>query len=234
MLIENLTWQEFERALSKTKTIIIPIGPLEQHGPHLPLGTDFIHPYEIAKRVAEKIDVFVHPPIPLGGVNKGRYFPGSINIHGEILENLVSDICKNLIRHGINKILFLSGHSSSFQTPYIIKSLEKIFKEYQVKVFHLVDAHCSENVKDKIIETQGDKHAGESETSMMLELREDLVKTNKLSKEFPPIEKVEKDVKNARKYWKTGVCGDATKATKQKGEKLIEEQIKYIVNLLTD
>jgi len=234
MLMENMTWPEFEEKVKEIKTVIIPLGPMEQHGPHMPLGSDFIRPYELVKLVAEKVPVFVYPVLPIGGVDKGRYFPGSIPISGDVLTGLIYDISKWLVVHGIKKIFVLSGHNGSTHNKYIEKALADISEEFKVKAEYLKMMTIRESVQDGVIETEVDKHAGEKETSEMLFLNKELVHMDKADKEWADGDKILADLKNARKIWRTGIHGDATKATVEKGKVLIESEIEQIIKAIKE
>jgi len=235
MLIENLTWPEFQEALKKTKRAIIPIGPIEQHGPHLPLGCDYIQPFEFAKKVAEKTDVFVLPAIPLGACRSTVNYPGTIPVSPDTVTNIVVDLSESLITQGIKKIVIFMGHSGSTHMPAIDKAVETIKQKYPD--FDIISTKFSyhyKEIRDKVIETEKDKHAGEEETSRMLAMRPELVKMDKAVEDQPPEEMTQEQIDDPLKYWKFGVNGDATKATKEKGKQLLDKAVENVVKLLEE
>lgn len=228
MLIENITWQEFEKNLKKTKGAIIPIGPIEEHGPHLPLSSDFLQPYETAKLVAKKINVFVLPPLPLGVCKSTANFVGTISISTKLLTSIIKELCLKLAQYGIRKILILNGHSGSLHLPAVEKAVKKIKKIYPKLKINSVNFNKTYiQIKDQVVEDKQDGHSGEAETSRLMYLKGDLVKKDKLVCEHPDIPDKFDDI---RKYMKTGVRGDATKASYKKGKILINQTIKYIIN----
>ena len=233
MLLENLTWPEFQEKAQTVKRAIIPVGPIEEHGPHLPLGTDFIQPYEFAKKVAEKIDVFVLPPIPLGVCWSANNFPGTIAITEKTMTAVIEDLLEGLIKNKLEKILVFNGHSGSRHLPAIALAFKKMKKKYpKVKMWSLNFHDTYEEVIPEIIETKGDSHSGEIETSRFLALKPELVHKDKLVGEKAPEFKTEEQLKDPQKYWETGVNGDATKASLAKGEKLIERGVEMVCELL--
>lgn len=88
MLLENITMADFKKGLKKTKTIIIPFGTIEEHGSRLPLSTDTIQVYEVVKKVAEKMPVFVAPPLHYGVLTSTKNHAGSISISANSLRML--------------------------------------------------------------------------------------------------------------------------------------------------
>ncbi len=104
MLMSQLTMPEFEAALAKTTTVIIPFGSLEEHGPHLPLGTDTLHALEVAERAARLYPLLVAPPVPYGLCRSTSEHPGTISISGNTLKSLTLDIGRELYRQGCRQI----------------------------------------------------------------------------------------------------------------------------------
>jgi len=109
-LFEQMSWKEIESAQKKTRTVVIPLSLLEEHGPHLPVSVDYLRAYEIAKRV--KKNFFLLPPIIIG--NTGKYsfaFPGTISISEKTLKRLIVEMCESLHFTGFRKIFVFSGHN---------------------------------------------------------------------------------------------------------------------------
>jgi creatinine amidohydrolase len=112
-LLEKLTWPKAKKAFEETTFVVIPIGSTEQHGPHLPLGTDFMVPREIAARLVEKANVIVTPTIPFGYAKYHTTFPGTMSLSEETLKNVLIDICEDLLKYGTTHILFIDGHGGN-------------------------------------------------------------------------------------------------------------------------
>jgi creatinine amidohydrolase len=110
MLAENLTWQEYEEEIGK-RIVILPLGALEQHGPHLPLNVDVVIPRSLALMVDKEIESIVFPhiaygykPLPGGG---GQEYPGTTSLDGTTLINIILDILRCTYHHGARKYLVL-------------------------------------------------------------------------------------------------------------------------------
>jgi len=114
--LQYMTWQDAKEAFKGTKMAIIPTGSTEQHGPHLPLGTDFLITEYLAKRVAEKIDVVVTPVIPVGFAHYHKSFEGSLSVNPEVLSSYYQGVADSLISYGITHIMFINGHGGNMAT----------------------------------------------------------------------------------------------------------------------
>ncbi len=88
---------EFEAAREQSKTVILPVGLVEEHGPHLPLGTDAFHAIEVARRVAAQRPVLVAPPVYYGLCRSTREHPGTVSLSGDTLRALLKDLGLNLL-----------------------------------------------------------------------------------------------------------------------------------------
>jgi len=226
MNFEDMTWKEIEEKLKDTQTILVPLSPLEQHGPHLPVSTDYFRGYEVCKRAAEKTNVFCLPPMIMGLLNKMYNYPGAVSVSPATLEMFVKDICKSLKKTGFKKIIIISGHGGSHHPAAIKKALEKM-GDKNIKFFKVSDL-VDEELKERLFEIKEDKHAGEKETSEMIYLAEEKVKMNKAVSSFP---KYPKDIipEDFKKINPTGVMGDATKATKKKERNILKLQYQNLL-----
>jgi creatinine amidohydrolase/Fe(II)-dependent formamide hydrolase-like protein len=107
---------EIAEAAREGAVVIVPMGAIEQHGPHLPLNTDIYDALAIAQRAAELVEEFpvlVAPPIWWGLSNEHMDLPGTINVRLETLTAVVSDVCHSIHAHGFDKIVLLSGHGGT-------------------------------------------------------------------------------------------------------------------------
>ena len=113
----ELTSEEVDEISSREALILIPIGSIEQHGQHLPLATDFIISQEVTRLIAERINnefpVLVFPQIPFGKSTEHASKPGTISLEIKVLTNLLRNICKNLVKNGFKKIVFINGHGGN-------------------------------------------------------------------------------------------------------------------------
>jgi creatinine amidohydrolase len=125
-LLENLTWSQAKDAFSKCRTAIIPIGSTEQHGPHLPLGTDFFTAQYFSDALAKAdYNAIVTPTLPIGFADYHSDFAGTLSLTFNTVTAVVSEICEKLISYGITHILFFNTHGGNAgplgQTAYDLR-----------------------------------------------------------------------------------------------------------------
>jgi creatinine amidohydrolase len=109
---ENLSADEFEAAVASTGGVCI-LGVLEYHGAHLPLGTDMLRAHRMACDVAEVEPAIVFPVVPFGSNFEAKLYPGSVMTENGLLFSLLENICDEISRNGLHKILLLSGHGGN-------------------------------------------------------------------------------------------------------------------------
>jgi creatinine amidohydrolase len=122
---EEMTWKEVEHKLGAGTPFVLPLGSIEQHGPHLPLGTDAFIPYELANRIGARRPLILAPPIMYSTYSRprsggGRTFVGSTGVPDRIFGDVVSNVVDDLVRQGFKQLLVLNGHfenaSSTFES----------------------------------------------------------------------------------------------------------------------
>ncbi len=174
--LPQMTWVEVEQALTHTDAIIIPLGSIEQHGRHLPLGTDMYEAVETAKLIAQKADVLVAPVVTAGLSPHHMGFPGTITLSPETFEAVVFETAQSLIRHGFRKILIFNGHGGN--NVSVANIIQKINQTTRAAAFDLgrIEIARQEPLYPPI---PWDVHAGVEETSMMLYLAGSLVDMSK-------------------------------------------------------
>lgn len=117
MFLSHSTWSEVREYCKGSDIVVIPTGSCEQHGLHLPLGTDYLVVEEIANRINKKAEVLICPTLPLGHSSNHDSFPGTISIAPQTYRIFMGDVCEGLYRQGLKKMLFLNGHSGN--TPLL-------------------------------------------------------------------------------------------------------------------
>lgn len=114
MFWENLRTDEFDEAIEKSKGVcILPIGCLEAHGIHMPLGCDVMHVTEVCKRASEKEYVTIFPPLYFGEKSDGRAFKGTVIFPESLIIDILLACCNEISRNGFKKILIMSGHGGN-------------------------------------------------------------------------------------------------------------------------
>ena len=216
MHIDRMTMTEFMAGLTVTKTVLIPFGVTEEHGPHLPLGTDTFQAEDVCRRLAEQRQIFVAPAVPYGVCRSTGDHPGTISLACETLKALTTDIVRSFYRQGLRNVVLLSGHAGGTHNATLLDAGECLLRELPelriavVSEYALVCQTCQD-----LIVTPGDCHAGEIETSRMLATRPQLVKGSAPAEQavFPQFILV----RDKQRYWPGGVVGDPSKASAEKG-----------------
>ena len=134
LVLETMTSPEVGECIGAGVPLVLPVGAIEQHGPHLPLGTDGFIPYELAKRVATGRRVIVAPPMFYGAYSRprtggGRHFPGSVGLPGRALEAAVSSAVGDLLRQGFRSVAVLNGHFENSWT--LLEAVEQAIEPYR-------------------------------------------------------------------------------------------------------
>ena len=211
-----------KRIKQKKQIAIIPVGSIEQHGPHLPISTDSDIVTEISLRFSKKIDGILLPTINYG--ISDEHFPFfNLSVKKSTLSKMLDDICESLIKNGISRILIINGHYGNLDS---LKGFErKKKKNPKIKVFSYW----------KYMDREFD-HAGNVETSIMLAISKN-VKMNNAKKGFQTdgmskqeISKINRLAqKSFPKVTGNGVWGDPTKSSAKLGRKIINEVVNNLV-----
>lgn len=176
--LQNLTWEEVKARIDTgQRTILLPIGSTEQHGPHLPVGTDTMVAVALAEAAAEKHDVLVAPPLWFGWSPHHMVLPGTITIRPEILVELVYDMVASLSEHGFDKFIFINGHRI-VNITWLQMAGERIKRRLKVKAVIFDPAYMSKAF-DSGLDWGPVGHAEEIEGSHMWHCFPDLVKMDR-------------------------------------------------------
>ncbi len=174
---EELTAPQFSLAVEKSGgTCIIPLGIIEKHGAHLPLGTDLISCRETARQAAEKEYSIVFPAYYFGQIFEARPQPGTLAYGERLVYDVLAETCAELARNGIKKIILYNGHGGNNAfLEYFCQTQLALRRDYAVYLFtSTVNIEEDPEVK-KLIRTKLDMHGGERETSVMLAINPSLV-----------------------------------------------------------
>lgn len=230
MIIEEMTMPEFSEGLKVTRTVYIPFGSTEEHGPHLPLSTDTIQAYEVGKAASVLIPLFVAPPVHYGSCRSTSCHPGTISITTATLQSLMKDIIRSLYEQGLRHFIVVTGHAGGAHRMALQDAGEALIAEISdIQIAVVTEYEVAVRAGKGLVETPGDSHAGEIETSRIAWSHPHLVK-GKAAREFPAFPEAIL-VRDKRRYWPGGVWGDPTKASAEKGRQLQEGVVKYIVEL---
>lgn len=183
--MEDLTSPKFARAVELSGGIcIIPLGIIEKHGPHLPLGTDLYEAREFAFQAAKREYAVVYPPYYFGQIFEARHQPGTMAYSNELIWKMLDETCKELSRNGMKKIILVNGHggSTSFLQYFCQSQLAKQ-EDYIVVLFSPGADPSTEKEIKALTKGKLDGHAGEQETSMMYYINPDFVDQEALKNE---------------------------------------------------
>ena len=219
MIMAEMTMAEFSAGLEATRTVLIPFGSTEEHESHLPLDTVTLHAMEVGRRLSELRPLFVAPPIHYGVCRSSSQHPGTVTITTETLKQLTIDIVTSLHRQGLNNFVLLSGHAGGTHMCALTDAGEKLLEQFaEIKIAVLTEYMLAAKEGKHLIETAGDSHAGEIETSRILHSHPHLVK-GRAAREFPDFP-TGILVRNKQRFWPGGVWGDPGKASGEKGAEL--------------
>ncbi|MBN2431195.1 MAG: creatininase family protein [Acidobacteria bacterium] len=239
----ELTWPEAERRFEEVDIALLPVGSIEQHGPHLPLDTDAFDADYLARRVAEACSdpkPFVLPLIPYGVSYEHNAFKGTISITNDTLARLVYEIGLSLARNGIRKLIIINGHGGN--DPALNHAAQMINRD--AHIFVGVDTGETSDVDIyQLIDTPNDIHAGEVETSTSLAVRPQLVRQDLAATAVPEFSSRYLDFTSRRGVsWyaytqhmsPSGVLGDPSRASAEKGHKIWQIMVAHLVALVED
>ena len=230
-----LTWTEIEQLPDKANTVLVqPVGAVEQHGPHLPLIVDSAIGLgvlgEALTRLSAEIPVYVLPPLHYGKSNEHRHFPGTISISANTLLSTLMDIGESLYAAGFRKLVLMNSHGGQPQVMEIAATdLHARYEDFWL--FPIFTWRVTQEHKRLLSEreVQEAMHAGDAETSLMFVLLPEWVQMNQAVREYPPPQPGMLASKGGVTFsWLTqdlsdsGVVGDATAASRQKGERILD------------
>lgn len=242
-LMANMTWYEFNERKNKD-VVILPVGSVEQHGPHLPLFTDTIISEGFANLLGDKVNGIVMPSINYGYKSQpasggGPLFPGTIDLNGTTLINLVKDIIEELIRDGVRKIALVNSHFEN--QAFLLEAIDLVSKnmpsDTKIIMMSLWDL-ISQDTIDKIfdeVEFPGWalEHAAITETSLILKFRPELVHMDRLIdekiEEVPTYQvyPIPKDL-----VPQSGLLSIGRTSSAQKGEVIVEEALNKMIGIV--
>jgi creatinine amidohydrolase len=231
--LERMTYPQVERLAERTDLALLPVGPPEAHGPHLPIGTDLIAARELCERAARDLAVrgvecLIAPLLPYCLAEVAGPFPGTITVRAEVVAALVADICRALARSGFRRTLIVSGHAEEENLKALeagagkateagaLVRVSRWYGDALPKLLHLLQEEHPEY----------DIHAGEWETALVLLRAPELVNRAALDA-LPPNWGTrnisERRASGARTFPELGApeayCGDPRRATAATGEK---------------
>jgi creatinine amidohydrolase len=237
-MLEEITWKCAREVFSKTKVALIPVGSTEQHGPHLPLGTDFLTARDLAQAGAAATGAICTPVIPVGISEHHRQFWGTLWIEPKYFRGYMHGVAVSLAYHGIRRIIFVNGHGGNDA------SLQEVCRHLHREGIYAIVWKWGSAVAKLDAELLGGTrskaaHSGERETSMMLRIAEHLVHKTAF----------DEAAAGASPHWgvqlhgattsfdgaefsRSGATGDPRRATKDIGDRFYQTAVESLVSLI--
>jgi len=243
-LYQHYTWPELGEVAKQQPVVVLPVGSVEDHGPHLPLDTDNYLIWSFCEAAAQRAegDILLMPLIPYGFETHHMDFPGTIDIQAEHLLHFVLDVTKSVARHGFKRILIADGHGSNMPILELVARQTILETDSLCGVFIWPSLAIQEINKVRESARGGMAHACELETSVYLYLDRSRVQFEKATKEIgmPPSEFIWMDLLEGSpvrlmdhwsRFSKSAVSGDPTVATAEKGRVIFEAVVNAFVRL---
>lgn len=234
--IRKMSGKQYMERLKANPTVIIPTGACEIYGPQLPMGTDLLAAERIAELVAEKTGALIAPTIQMGESSGLAAFPCTFPMPRKILEDYLDFLVGKLIKDGVRKFLFITGHAGNVDTVNYIS--KKYLHQYELKLAQIDWWRFTGANSGDIFQYSGQMahgHASECGTSVMMFLYPELVERSELTRVEPIPEGKYKDVIGYGRFTErtqNGTIGDATVADAAKGEKIVTKCVERITSYI--
>jgi creatinine amidohydrolase len=221
------------------ETVVIPLGILEKHGPHLPLGTDLLDAREVALRAARQEYAVVFPSYYFGQIYEAQHQPGTMAYSPKLIWDVLQETCDQLARNGFRRIVLVNGHggNTNFLQFFVQAQLERR-RPYAVFLYAPEPDAQAEQRLAALRKTEMDMHAGETETSMLLAHRPDLVRLERAGQQSGADQKRLDTLRDAYTgiWWyarfPNHYAGDGRPANRELGEALLAAEVEPLVRLL--
>ena len=239
MYLAEYTWPELGDYFAEESLAVVPLGSTEQHGPHLPLATDYIIAEKLAREAADRANFLCTPTVDVGVSVHHKQFHGTMWANRDSFRDYVESFTRNLTYHGIDRVVYVNAHGGNM--VHLREVGRRLLEdELAYTVEWMWDRSIPDLVTD-LFEHNG-PHGGPKETAMIMHLRPDLVREDKLEEARDGgcvrLQDGRPFIYGARNYYHAiensdnGVFGDQTDATPEKGEQLFEAAVEELVKLL--
>jgi creatinine amidohydrolase len=232
----DLTWPEVQDAVAATPFVLLALGAVEEHGPHLPLGTDTFAAEAFSSRIADAAGLIELPVLPYGQVWSLEHFDGSLSISDETLVSLITEVAGGLERVGVKGLVLYSAHlGNTVAMKKATRALEEAGGLPAISMAYPGLAAVAAQVRESAESHPSIMHADELETSILLAIRGDVVHMDRAVAEYPDLPSY---FDSAPVRWDTvttsGVFGDATVATAAKGELVVDHVVRTAAAIITE
>ncbi len=246
VFLGEMTNLEVEAFLAGHRTVIVPVGSTEQHGPHAPLATDVLVPNEIARRIAPRVGALVAPAVGYGLSYPHTGFTGVVQLRIPTFMAVIEDLCASLATAGFTRIVFLNGHyDNTYAIAYacanVASRLPAGVRAFPVNYWDgMTAAEAAE-----FFDPANGLHANKGETAAVLAIDPDLVDMERANVEFPPFPETTSgpavhtafffsNPGSVHRATHSGTWGDAREATPEFGERYLQVVAGATIRLLDD
>ena len=248
VLWEELTDPELEAARAAGSLVLLPIGAIEQHGPHLPAGTDAAIARAVAEHVARRlVDAVVLPAIPWGYSATHMSFSSTLSLRPHTMLGLLHDLCGSVVAHGFDKLAIICSHATNRPVCQLFVQEFAAVHGVTIAFVHYTDFAREAFGELRQTELGGEMHAGEFETSLQLYLQPELVQREHATADYVDpvrhfgVSTAARDFTKGgniavgydiKRLFPTGVMGDARPASREVGEQLFATIVEQIAAVL--
>jgi creatinine amidohydrolase len=231
VLLEQLTWQQAEKLLTPDTVVVIPLGAqAKEHGPHLPLANDWNIAEYVKQRVLKSADVVIAPTVNYSYYPAFVEYPGSTSLRLETARDVIVDICRGLARFGPRRFYVLNTGVSTLRA---LRPAAEVLAAEGISLRFTDLLKTLSDVEKQVAKQEGGTHADELETSMMLYIAPKTVDMSKAVKDYHPGKTGKGPLRRTPTeegvYSASGVYGDATLATRAKGQRLVEALVSGVL-----
>jgi len=229
VLLWDLTWMQAETVLTPATVVVLPLGAAsKEHGPHLLLKNDWLLAEYYKERVLAAADVVIAPTLGFHHYPAFVEYPGSTSLSAETSRDVVAQICRGLARFGPKRFYVLNTGVSTVKP---LRAAAEVLAAEGILMRFTDILAMAEPIEKQVSEQPGGTHADEIETSMMLYIAPETVDMSKAVRDWAPKSKpgFSRTPDGPGHYSETGVWGDATLATRAKGEKVVEHMVEGIL-----
>lgn len=231
--VRSMTMVEFGDAMRRGAWLLLPIGTTEEHGPHLPLGSDMIQAEYVCRAVAREVDGVVAPGIPYGLCGTTRNFPGTISVSFGTLEALVREVLAGYVEKGARKIALLSGHAGGAHMEALRQAaLSLVTRDDRPTILVIGPHDIPLPFSEAAGLAAGQGHAGSVETSAMLVIDERLVRADRIPEGTRPRFPRFQVLPHPELLFPSGVMGETSTVSRELGERVLGHIVAEIVAVL--
>ena len=231
MNMQESSWTDIQEALKTTDLAIIPVGAVEVYGPHMPQGTDGIVAFHFATELGKRVNALVAPLVPAGVAPESLSFPGTLSIQSDSLKAYLRDIAFSLVKHGVKRIIFLTGHRTNVPPieDLLVELRDKDVKSVVIFSWQVMYALAD----DLAVGEYPQGHAGEFGVSVMSAIREDLVHKDRFHTAAPKTN-LGSGIPGITIYQRftdmtdDGTVGHPELGSKEKGEELLKRGLDQV------